>query len=132
MHNTRSNPADDRSNKLQQIALVNYSKAVTNLRDTMSNLDNHPGVEIVLLACILFVGFEMLKHEVSLAMEHLRLGLKIMTHKGSVKSSAEAMNKRSVLIKGSPSALLDELVPIFVRLDYVSCLIYNDIAQVTC
>jgi hypothetical protein len=121
MHNVRSNPANASVSKLQQIALINYSKAVVELRNGMSKLDNHPGVDIVLLACILFVGFEMLKHEVSLALEHLQLGLRIMTDKCTGKTTVKNMNKGSILIKGSPTALLDELVPIFVRLDYVSC-----------
>jgi hypothetical protein len=120
MHNFRSNPANVSVSKLQQIALINYSKAVVELRNSMSKLDNHPGVDIVLLACILFVGFEMLKHEVSLALEHLQLGLRIMTDKCTGKTTVKNMNKGPILIKGSPTALLDELVPIFVRLDYVS------------
>lgn len=120
MHNARSDPANGSVSKLQHVALINYSKAVVELRNSMSNISNHPGVDIVLLACILFVGFEMLKHEVSLALEHLQLGLKIMTDKCTGKTTVDKMNQGSILIKASPNALLDELVPIFVRLDYVS------------
>jgi hypothetical protein len=88
----------------------------------MSALDNRLGIDIVLLACILFVGFEMLQNETLIAMEHLRIGLKILMDKCSSNKTADDTSTRAILIKGSPEDLLDELVPIFVRLDYVSLL----------
>ena len=88
----------------------------------MSALNNRPGVDIVLLACILFVGFEMLQNETLVAMEHLRIGLKIMADNCSSNGTDDDPSTRVILIKGSPEDLMDELVPIFVRLDYVRLL----------
>ena len=120
MHNARSAHGYSSPSRLQHFALGSYSKAVAHLRDRMSALNNQPGVDIVLLACILFVGFEMLQNETPIAMEHLRIGLKIMVDKCGSNGTADDKSTRAILIKGSPEDLLDELVPIFVRLDYVS------------
>lgn len=127
MHQVRSAPGDNNSSAVQRFALTSYSKAVAQLRDRMSAVKNQLGIDIVLLACVLFVGFEMLQHEMLLAMEHLQIGLKIMTEKCSSIGIADDSTARTILIKSSPEDLLDELVPIFVRLDYVSLPSLHDI-----
>jgi hypothetical protein len=73
MHQARWDNPGDSSGSLQHVALTNYSRAVMELRDYISRQCEPGAVDIVLLGCILFVGFEMLQHEVSLAMQHLTL-----------------------------------------------------------
>ena len=122
MHRARWDNPERGFGSLQRVALTNYSKAVSELRAYMSKQGEFGAVDIVLLACILFAGFEMLQHEISLGMQHLTLGLNIMTSKHIGVEDTEQLGNDPVIIKGSPAALIDELVPIFVRLDYVSLL----------
>lgn len=120
MHHARwDHPGSDFS-KLQQVALSNYSKAVVEMQGYISKKGTLAGVDVVLLGCILFAGFEMLQHDIALAMQHLGLGLKILRSKHSNPGDRDQMNASKVVIKSTPTALLDELIPIFVRLDYVS------------
>ena len=104
----------------QRFALKHYSKAVIELRSRMENIQDTPGVDLVLLTCLLFVSFEMLLHEISTAMEHLRMGLKIICEKTSISQRYDDFQHGAVVLKCEPDGPLDELIPIFARLDYVS------------
>ena len=104
----------------QQSALKHYSKAVVELRSRMGTPNSNPGVDVVLLACLLFIGFEMLHHDIPVAMEHLRIGLRIICDRYQSRSMSQGDCNGAIVLKSTPEELIDELVPIFVRLDYVS------------
>lgn len=99
---------------LQHLALKHYSKAVAELRSRMEESKDKLRTDIVLLACLLFIGFEMLQHDFPVAMDHLRLGLKIVS------------DNTAVVLKSAPEGPMDEIVGTLVRLDYVSRL-WSDI-----
>lgn len=120
MHNARSRHTEVDPVKLRQTALTSYSKAVVQLRDRISQTPDELSIGIVLLACVLFVSFEMLQHEIDMAMEHLGMGLKIMNDKLGHKLRTGRICEAMVAIQENPQGLMHELIPIFVRLDYVS------------
>lgn len=97
-------------------AMRQYCKAISHLQLNLQRQDRNVDVDVTLLVCLLFVGFELLRAEVGVAMEHLNSGLNIAMERfgGAVKAYA---GQRTDL---KPSTLIDELVPAFARLDYVS------------
>lgn len=120
LHQARSAQTYTPSGGLNHLALSHYSQAVIELRSRIENARNGPGVDVVLLACLLFVGFEMLQHDIPVAMDHLRFGLGLISGQYKNAARSESSHNIATVFRCRPEEAIDELVPIFVRLDYVS------------
>jgi hypothetical protein len=102
----------------EQFALSQYTKAVNQLRCQIEGSNSEPQVDLVLLSCLLFVGFEMLQGNILLALDHLQNGLSIIQQHFQRNLDSYAQCKATT----QSDKLIDELVPAFARIDYVSLL----------
>jgi hypothetical protein len=100
----------------EQFALSQYTKAVNQLRCRIEDSNSEPQLDLVLLSCLLFVGFEMLQGNILLALDHLKNGLGIVQQHFQRNLNAYTQCKAVT----QSNKLIDELVPTFARIDYVS------------
>ena len=107
----------------KQLALCHYSKAISELRSRIGNQLKRPNADIVLLTCLLFIGFEMLQHDIPVAMDHLRFGLKLICDEHRAALGWNDACSGALVLKSVPDKPMDELIPVFARLDYVSILL---------
>ena len=103
-----------------RFALLQYSKAIALLRQDIENGQTSTTADVVLLVCLLFVGFELLQGNVGVAMSHLNNGLGIITERHAKSLVCYATYKGNGAQNPAADQLIDELVPAFTRLDYVS------------
>ena len=104
-----------------RLALSHYSKAVAELRSRMEGCASQPVLEIVLLVCLIFVGFEMLLYDVNVAMTHLHKGLRIIEDDRNTDQFHSKVGIRGLFSSNrGREGSLNELISTFVRLDYVS------------
>ena len=103
-----------------QFSLNQYSKAVANLRSQIESPCRKPAIDMVLLACLLLTCFEILQGDTPTAMGHLRTGLRIIFGHYKASLALYAHYSSAIVLKGAPNSLMDELLAVFARLDYVS------------
>lgn len=121
MHEARSGfehplTAGDDPHSKHSFAVQQYCKAIAHLQLNLKSQTNSVDIDVALLVCLLFVGFELLRANVAVAMEHLDSGLNIAMERFG--GAVEAYAKQKPAFR--PSNLIGELVPAFARLDYVS------------
>ena len=100
-------------------AVTHYSKAIVKLRAYMEGANGENREEItttVLIACLLFISFEMLQGDQKLVISHLVKGLKILFEYCRPKIPIH-MHKRGVVVRNSTPEPIDRLSEVFVRLD---------------
>ncbi|PIB03046.1 hypothetical protein CB0940_11910 [Cercospora beticola] len=102
-----------------RFAMNQYTRAVSAIQRFIDDSRNHETtevVEMVLLACLLFITFETLQCEHEMAKRHLRLGCGILSeHLGR---SEQRPANRVVRLEAEPRRPMDFLSQIFVRLDW--------------
>ncbi|KAL6232974.1 hypothetical protein BDW75DRAFT_232335 [Aspergillus navahoensis] len=71
--------AEDMSNRTQRFALAQYTRSIGYLVSRMRSGSNDPRVKgTVLLCCLLFIAFELIRGNFSRAVTHLRNGLRVL------------------------------------------------------
>lgn len=101
-----------------EFALQQYSKSVAGLHKIIedSHRDKSATVVIVLLACLMFIRFEMLQDCDDLVIQHLQRGLKIL-HEHLHDRLPQDNHKGTIILKLAPNTTLECLTKVFVRLD---------------
>ncbi|KAL4734211.1 hypothetical protein BDV11DRAFT_64434 [Aspergillus similis] len=71
--------AEDMSNRTQRFALAQYTQSIGYLVSRMRSGSNDPHVKsTVLLCCLLFIAFELIRGNFDRAVTHLRNGLRVL------------------------------------------------------
>ncbi|KAL4983839.1 hypothetical protein BDW68DRAFT_190986 [Aspergillus falconensis] len=71
--------AEDMSNRTQRFALAQYTRSIGYLVSRMRSGSNDPHVKsTVLLCCLLFIAFELIRGNFDRAVTHLRNGLRVL------------------------------------------------------
>lgn len=105
------------------LALTSYGKAVAGLRSYIEQVGEDADEEVtivVLVACLLFVCFEMMQGAQASVISHLVKGLKILFSQYKSSSDDAAISKpemKSVIVGNDFPKVMDNLVDVFVRLD---------------
>ena len=112
----------DRSLKDQ--GLRQYSKAISSLQQFMNRdgaLPPQKSTEVVILACVLFVCYEVLQETAVTAVAHLRSGRRIIEQYGGFDGSRSDPESARLALSSTRSALLAEVSIVFDALnrDYV-------------
>ena len=105
--------------KTRMLAFSQYNRAIADLREYIQRLDgqkNDAAVNVVLMACLLFVSFEMLQGNSGAVNAHLVKGMKLLSeHVGT--RSIRSLEKRVIALTTSTQPDIDDLSEVFVRLD---------------
>ena len=101
------------------LALSQYNRAIADLRIYIERLNGErsdAAVSIVLMACLLFVSFEMLQGNSGTVNAHLVKGLKLLSeHVGT--RSIRSLHHRAATRTSTTQPDIDDLSEIFIRLD---------------
>lgn len=114
-----TSPISERENRSRVLALSQYSKALVELRNYIERLDgkrNDAATCVVLLACLLFVSFEMLQGASCTVNAHLVTGLKVLSDHIGTKS-INRLQRRAIQRTSAMQPDIDDLAEIFIRLD---------------
>ena len=99
------------SSSQQEAALRQYCKATGALQSYIDRaISRTTSIEPVLLCCILFVCFELMRGETANAIEHLRLGRRI--------AAGRPKFEESITLKPQSQRRTEELILFFHKLDY--------------
>lgn len=109
-------PITDR--ELHASALGQYSRALSLtqqfIQKTTTTGDRHD-TEVVLLACLLFVCFEMMSWEEENAAVHIKTGFRILLDRAAALTGSK--NSRELVLRSRPSTEFDMLARTFASLD---------------
>ncbi|KAK4504193.1 hypothetical protein PRZ48_005109 [Zasmidium cellare] len=102
-----------------EFAMDEYSRSVGLIQKYINenqSQSNKNSVEVVLLACLMFICFELLHGNNYLGILHLRTGLRILYEHlhGPIPENVDA---RRIQLKAEPRSTMDLLAEIYVRLD---------------
>ncbi|KAL4898891.1 hypothetical protein BDW74DRAFT_184252 [Aspergillus multicolor] len=70
---------EDMSNRTQRLALAQYTRSIEYLIARMGSRSNDPHTKsTILLCCLLFIAFELMRGEFEVAVTHLRNGMRVL------------------------------------------------------
>lgn len=114
---TGSSQATDVYDQRQFFGLKQYLKAISSLRDRISNLEDPPSSQIALVTCLLFICHEMIRGQRVGAISHLATALRILSSRAISDSTIES---NALILRHESADVQDQLVGTFARLDYDS------------
>ena len=114
-----TSPLSETDQKKHTLAIDQYNKAIVNLRSYIDRLDgkrDNAAVCVVLIACLLFVSFEMLQGASCTVNAHLVKGLKVLSDHVGTKSISR-LQQRTITSTSGIQPDIDDLAEVFIRLD---------------
>ena len=97
-------------------ALIHYNKAIAALSLRIDN--SSVPIEVVLLACILFVCIEFLRGDIQPALKHFRAGMNI---------ALQSLSDRSSITSTTLDRIRKNMLPFFSRVEFLSIVMGNDV-----
>lgn len=125
-----SQPGDARDRYQLEVALANYSQALSGLRRLIRSINGErsckSSIQVVLITMILLFCFEVIHGQDDQAALHLRTASELLHAQLGVPSCEEASGKRSMLMRAKPQSEIEVLGHTLVRLHSDSCLGSNE------
>ncbi|KAF2163089.1 hypothetical protein M409DRAFT_26535 [Zasmidium cellare ATCC 36951] len=110
-----------------QFAMERYSRAVGHVQQQIRSSQqqgSRKSVELVLLACLMFICVELLNGNNSLAIQHLQTGLRIL-YEHLYGPMPTDRNQRRLILKADPRSTLDRLSKVYIKLEGVAASMFG-------